>query len=199
VLYATRKLTGASPRPLLSGTLLAGAVICLLTTLTRAAGSWPLLSVMLLAFGAVMVLANITWTAVFLLALPDDVVGVRTGINSSVFQVGGSLGNSLPATMVATFGLAQYTQMLLAAGVPRLRLDEALGALNSVLDPATPDAALNPAVSERLVAGYQLAYLMAYDRVLLILAVILAIGSLLAWFGLPQERKAVYAGEEPAS
>lgn len=199
VLYGARRPIRASPRALLSGGLLAGAAICLLTTLTRAAGSWPLISVMLLAFGAVMVLANITWTAVFLLSLPNDVVGVRTGINSSVFQVGGSLGNSLPATMVATVGLAQYTQMLLAAGVPRLRIDEALGALNSVLDPATPDAALNPAVSERLVAGYQLAYLMAYDRVLLILAVILAIGSLLAWFGLPRERAAIYAAEEPAS
>lgn len=197
VLYATRRLAGSSPRAMLSGGLLAGAAICALTTLTRAAGAWPWLSILLLAFGAVMVLANVTWTAVFLQALPEDVVGVRTGINSSVFQVGGSLGNSLPATMVATFGLAQYTQMLLAAGVPRLRIDDALVALTSVLDPATPDAALNLAVSERLVAGYQLAYLMAYDRVLLIITVILLVGSLLAWFGLPQKRAAVYTGEEP--
>lgn len=197
VLFATRRLAGASPRPLLSGTLLAGAAICAVTALTGATGAWPWLLTLLLAFGATMVLANVTWTAVFLLALPEDVVGVRTGINSSVFQVGGSLGNAVPASILATIGLLQYTQMLLAAGVPRRQVDDAVAALNSLLDPSAPDAALQPGASELLLAGYQLAYQLAYERVLLIIAAVLLVGSLLAWVGLPRRAGATYAASEP--
>ncbi|NTU79928.1 MAG: hypothetical protein HGA45_11075, partial [Chloroflexales bacterium] len=66
-----------------------------------------------------------------------------------------------------------------------------------VLDPATPDAALvDPAVAARLLADYQLVYLAAYERVMLLIALVCLAGSLLAWFGLPRELKAIYLAEE---
>ncbi len=94
-------------------------------------------------------------------------------------------------------GLAEYTQLLLAAGVPAERIDATLAALDHVLDPATPDAALvDPAVAAQLLAGHQLAYLVAYEQVLLLVALVCLVGSLLAWFGLPYELKAIYLAEE---
>jgi MFS family permease len=197
VVYAGRRLRGGGARPLMSGGLLVVAAVCALTALTGAAGSWPWRSVLLLAFGAAAVLASSAWTTMFLRALPADVVGVRTGINTSVVQVGASLGASLPAALLTRRGLAEYTQLLLAAGVPAERVDAALAALDHVLDPATPDAALvDPAVAAQLLAGHQLAYLVAFEQVLLVIALICLMGSLLAWFGLPHELKAIYLAEE---
>ncbi|NTU83883.1 MAG: MFS transporter [Chloroflexales bacterium] len=186
VIVATRRLVNARPRPLLAGSILAGGVICALAAVTGAAGFYPWLGLLLLAFGAAMILANVAWTAVFLSSMPEDVVGVRTGINSSVFQLGGSLGSGIAAALLADLGVSFYERLLVAAGVPAQRLDQAVAALNSLLDPATPNAALDPAVGERLLGGYQIAYLAAYNRVLLTVAGVCLVGSLLAWFALPR-------------
>lgn len=197
ILYAGRRMQGAGARPVMTGGLLVVAAVCALTALTGASGAWPWRSVLLLAFGAAAVLANSAWTAIFLRALPQDAVGVRTGINSSALAVGASLGGSLPAALLTRIGLEQYTRLLLASGVPDERLEPALAALNRVLDPATPDAALlDPALAARLLSGYRLVYLAAYEQVLLVIALVCLIGSLLAWFGLPRELKTLYMAED---
>lgn len=197
VLYAGRRLKGVGARPVMSGSLLVVMAVCALMALTGASGSWLWRSTLLLTFGAAAVLANSAWTAIFLRALPEDAVGVRTGINSSALAIGASLGGSLPAALLTRIGLDQYTQLLLAAGVPGERLDAALAALNRVLDPATPDAVLiDPDVAARLLFGYKLVYLAAYEQVLLLIALVCLIGSLLIWFGLPRELKTLYLSED---
>ncbi|NJM05322.1 MFS transporter [Candidatus Gracilibacteria bacterium] len=193
VFYATRRLTTVRAQPLLAASLAIGALVSLLVVLTNAGASYPWLALLLLVFGAVMVIANVTWTAVFFLAMPDDVVGVRTGINSSVFQLGGTIGGSVTAALLVDIGLSFYRQLLLVGGVPGDRIPDALAALNTILDPATPSAVLDPAIAERLLAGYQLAYLMAFNRVILLIAAVCAVGSILVWYALPrlQPAKAV--------
>lgn len=189
VIYASRRLIDKDLRPLLVQSLMAGAVICVLIALTRAAGFYPLLALLLFLFGAAMVLAGTTFTFAFFISVPSDALGVRSGISSSVSRLGGSLGNSVAAGILAIYGAATYEQMLLAAGVPPERIAEALGALNIILDPSSPGAAVYPEVGSRLLAGYQVAYLASYERVLLITAAVCAIGSLLAWLALPRSKR----------
>lgn len=105
-------------------------------------------------------------------------------------QLGSSLGTAVAAGLLVQYGLASYERLLLAAGVPPERVGEALEALNRVLDPATPGAPVDPAIGERLLAGYQISYLAAYDRVLLISAGIAVAAALLAWVALPHTRRA---------
>ncbi len=189
VLYASRRLVDADPRPILIGSLLAGGVFCATIGLTRAAGFYPVLALLLFGFGAAMVLAGTVFTFAFFIAVPSDALGVRTGINSSVRQLGGGIGNAMAAGLLAIYGTAIYQRMLLIAGVPSERIDEAMGALNIMLDPTSPGAAAFPDVGARLLAGYQVAYLAAYERVLLITALVCVIGALIAWVALPHRRE----------
>jgi hypothetical protein len=128
--------------------------------------------------------------------MPKEVVGVRTGINSSVTQAGGALGGALTTSLLVIFGLADYQLRLLAAGVERARLDSALTALNTILNPATPDPDLDPAVRDQLIAGYQLTYLAAYERVLLLVAAICLLGAVVVWWGLPHNARAAQLRNE---
>lgn len=190
VLYATRRMTDADPRPVLVLSLLAGAASAAAIALTRAAGFYPWLGLLLFVFGAAMVLAGTVFTFAFFISMPDDALGVRTGINSSVRQLGGSLGNAVATGLLATYGLATYQRLLQSAGVPPERVNEALAALNNILDPTSPGAAVYPEIGERLLAGYELSYLVAYERVLLIAAAVCLGGALLAWIALPRSQQA---------
>ncbi len=194
LLVATRRIQHANPRPLLVLSLLTAAGICAVTGLTRAAGFYPWLAVLLFLFGGATMLAGTVFTFAFFIAVPGDALGVRTGMNSSARQLGGALGNAVPAGLLVVYGSAAYERLLTAAGVPPEQMSAALGALNAMLDPASPGAALYPEIGERLLAGYQIAYLAAYERVLLISAVICLAGAVLAWAGLPRPRPALGQG-----
>ena len=80
-----------------------------------------------------------------------------------------------------------------AAGVESAQTDAALDTLNTILNPALSDTMIDPSVRERLLAGYQLTFLAAYDRVLLIVAVICIAASVVVWFGLPPKERAAPA------
>jgi MFS transporter, DHA2 family, multidrug resistance protein len=196
-LYATRRLVGAEPRLLMALGVLIGGAACGITAITRAVDFYPLLAALLLVFGASMVLATTTWTALFLTAVPDGVVGVRTGINSAVFQMGGILGSLVPAALLVQYGLATFERLLLSAGVVEEQIEDALAALNTLLDPAQQELGPPAEIGARLLANYQIAYLDAYSRVLLIVMLVCLAGAALAWFGLPRLRGRV--GESTSS
>lgn len=184
-LYTASRLVAAEPRRQLALAILGVGVACAVTALTRAA-FYPLLALLLFAFGAAMVLATITWTAAFLTAMPDDVVGVRTGINSAVFQMGAILGSLACGALLVQYGSAIYERLLTSAGVAEDRIDRALAALNTLIDPAVAATELSTDIAGRLLAGYEIAYLDAFSRVLLIVALVCALSAALAWFGLPR-------------
>lgn len=188
--YATRRLVAVEPKLLMASGILVGGAVCAITALTRVSGYYPSLALLLTAFGASMVLATITWTATFLTAVPEDVVGVRTGISSSVFQMGGIFGNIIPGALLVQLGVAAYDRLLESAGVPPERSAEALAALNSLLDPTVLELGMPPDIASRLIAGYEIAYLDAFGGVMLLLALVCAAGAALVWFGFARLRAA---------
>ena len=85
---------------------------------------------------------------------------------------------TVASALLATIGLSSYAQWLQAQGVPRTQMDEALGALNALLDPNTPDpTTLDPTIAQQLVAGYDLIYIASFERVLLIIAAVCFVGA----------------------
>lgn len=188
IVLAVPRLYTLEPRLVMSVCLLTMSAVIAVTALTRAPGFYPWLAVLLATIAAANIGAVTAWTLVFFAYVPQDYIGVRTGINSSVFSAGGAIATALTSGLLVAIGMADYSLRLLAAGVPPDQLYDALGALNQVLNPALPEPDLDPALLDRLVAGYQLTFLVAFERVLLIVAAFALGGSLAAWFGLPGAR-----------
>ena len=196
-LYSIRRLVYLPARTVMSGGLLAIGIVIALAVLTRAAGFYPWLGLLLVVLGAANVAAGTAWTSLFFTLVPKDAIGMRTGMNSSIIQAGGAIGGALTSSLLVSFGLADLLRRLAAAGVDSSETEAALSALNTILDPATSDAGIDPSIRDRLAAGYQLTFLAAYDRVLLIVAVICLAGAVVVWFGLPpKERDARTLAEE---
>jgi MFS family permease len=181
----TRNLEGVRVRTTLALGLAAAGIVAALTALTQAASVYPWLAVLLLAFGAAVIACNTAWTFAFLNAIDDRTIGVRTGISSAVFQLGSVAGGTVAGALVAAIGLTEAAQRLRAQGAPSAELDEALAALNVLLDAATTDpTALDSAFAQRLMAVYRGLYIASYEQVLLIIAAVCLIGGAAAWFSL---------------
>jgi MFS family permease len=192
LVYGQRHLAGVKLRALLSGSLAVIGGICAATAISLPISSYFWLAVLLAFFGAASIVANTAWNGVFLLHIPNDLAGVRTGISTSITQIGSAVGIALTSDMLLQVGRADYAGRLLAAGVPARWIGAALDALNAILNPASPDAAaIDPIIAARLLAGYQLSYALAEERVLLVVAGICLCGSLVAWFGLGRQKRAV--------
>ena len=189
-LYGVRRLMHLRAGTIMSGSLLAIVIVIGLAVLTRAAGFYPWLALLLAVVGAANVAAGTAWTSVFFSLVPKDAIGVRTGISSSVTQSGGAIAGALTGSLLVSFGLADFVRRLVAAGVDSAQTDAAMDALNMILNPATAEPAIDPIIRDQLLAGYQLTFLAASDRVLLIVAVIAIVGSLVVWFGLPLKERA---------
>jgi MFS family permease len=189
-LYGTRSLGDVRAYIVMSGSLLIIGALTAVTVLTRAVAFYPWLGLLLAVLGGANVAASTAWTSVFFSLVPKDALGIRSGINSSVSQAGGALGVALTSSLLLSVGIANYRLILVAAGAEPTQIERALAALNTILDPATPDPDLDPSIRARLIAGYQLAYLSANDRVLLFVALICLVGALVAWFGLPHRERA---------
>lgn len=192
-LYGMRRLVYLRARLVMSAALAAFCAVIVLAVLTRAAGFYPWLALLLAAVGAANVAANTAWTSIFFTLVPRDAVGVRTGINSSVSQAGGAIGGALTGGLLVSFGLADLLRRLVAAGVESTQIDAALGALNAILTSPPAESTIDPSLSQRLLAGYQLTFLAAYDRVLLIVASITMLGCVVVWFGLPAKERSAPA------
>lgn len=188
-LFGASRLMYLQARTVMSGGLLALSAVITLTMTTQAAAFYPLLALLLTAFGAANLASVTAWTSLFFSVMPKDTIGVRTGISSSVFQSGGAIGGALTAGLLVIFGLTNYEARLLEAGVDPVQIDGALAVLNTVLNLAMADAGIDPAISEKLIEGYHLAYLAAYDQVLLIVAAICLVGAAVMWFGLPEKNR----------
>ena len=189
VLAGVPRLVHVRARSVMSGALLAMSVVIMLTLWTQAAALYPWLALLLAGFGAANVAANTAWTAVFFRLVPKDAIGVRSGINSSVAQAGASIGTALSAALLASFGVVEFLRQLVVAGNDRAQRDGALAMLNSLLDPLGDAMPLEPGLGGPLIAAYKVAYVAAFDRVLLIVAAISVLGCGVVWFGLPHKER----------
>ena len=143
----TRRLEGLRVRLTLALGLAVAGIVSALTALTQAAEVYPWLAVLLLLFGAAMIVCNTAWTFLFLTSIDDRMIGVRTGINGALFELGGVAGGTVAGALLAAIGLAEAGSRLRTQGASPSELDAALSTLNVLLKAATTDpTALEPAV-----------------------------------------------------
>jgi MFS family permease len=158
---------------------------CLATWLLFGAGSYLALALVMASFGIGSTMASSAWTASYLGAMSGELIGVRTGMNTAIGRTGDVVGMTLTTALLATVGSGDYLQRLRSEGVTEERIQRANEALNSLLHPATVAAVTtDPRIAEYLLAGYRLSYLVAFERVMLVLTVISLLASALAWVGL---------------
>jgi MFS family permease len=178
VVVGTRRLEGLRVRPTLAIGLAVIGLVCALSALTHAAGTYPWLAVLLFVFGAAMIACNTAWTFAFLHAIDERMIGVRTGINSAMLQLGAVAGGTVASALLATLGLAEAARLLRERGISPAELDAVLASLNALLSAATTDpTALDSAAAQQLIAAYRLVYVASYERVLLVIAAVCFVGS----------------------
>lgn len=155
---------------------------CLGTWFLFGSRNYLFLAVLLLATGIGSTMADSAWTSTFLRSVPGALIGARTGMNSAIKRTGDLIGTTLTSALLATAGSSDYVRRLLSEGVGEERLEQAREALDRLLDPATVAAAAgDPAIVDLLLSEYRLSYAAAYERVMLVLALICLLASLLAW------------------
>jgi MFS family permease len=178
----TRRLEGLPVRSTLALGLTTAGVISAVTAVTHAAGTYPWLAVLLFSFGMAMIACNTAWTFVFLSSIDDRMIGVRTGINGALFELGSVAGGTVAGALLAAIGLAEGARRLRERGAPPAELESALASLNALFDAATTDpTALESAFAQSLMAAYRLVYIASYEQVLLIIAAVCLIGGAAAW------------------
>lgn len=186
-----QRLTRMRLRVVMAGGLAAVSVFCVATGLTFGASSYLVVAALMAGFAIAATAASTAWTGVFLHSVPGELIGVRTGINGAISRIGSAIALALTSYLLASSGQEDYTRRLLAAGVPLDRLEEAIAALNIVLDPATSSEVVDPDIALRLVAGYQLSYIQAFQWVMLVAAGICLVGSAVIWLAMrPQDEQA---------
>ncbi len=181
-LVGTRRLEGVRVRLSLALGLAAAGVVSALTALTQATGVYPWLAVLLLAFGAAMIVCNTAWTFIFLTSIDDRMIGVRTGISSALFELGSVAGGTVAGGLLAVIGLTEGARWLREQGASPNELDAALASLDLLLDAATTDStALDSVAAQQLMSVYRVVYIASYEQVLFIIAAVCLIGSAAAW------------------
>jgi hypothetical protein len=181
-LVGTRRLEGVRVRLSLALGLAAAGVVSALTALTQATGVYPWLAVLLLAFGAAMIVCNTAWTFIFLTSIDDRMIGVRTGISSALFELGSVAGGTVAGGLLAVIGLTEGARWLREQGASPNDLDAALASLDLLLDAATTDStALDSVAAQQLMSVYRVVYIASYEQVLFIIAAVCLIGSAAAW------------------
>jgi MFS transporter, DHA2 family, methylenomycin A resistance protein len=168
------------------------ALSCLAIWLLFGTRSYLVLAVPMLAFGVGSTMANSAWTARYLRSVSGELIGARTGMNTAISRTGDIVGTALTSALLAMIGTRDYIGRLREEGLAEDRVRQAADALNGLLDPATVNtAAVDPVITGYLLAGYRLSYTLAFERVMLVLALISLLASALAWLALQPSDKAV--------
>jgi len=191
-IWATRSATQVEGRRVIGGGLGIMALSMVATSLVRTdTVYWWLVPPMIL-FGCGFLAAQTAWTAAFMSAMPDAVVGASAGVTKATMATGAALAGVVLSTVVLLVGQADLIQRSTTQELSPRELAAAVVALNVAL---SADAALTvslpPEVDPALLAAYFESYTVGFSAAMLTGAALCLGAAALAWFVLPRRKSNV--------
>jgi DHA2 family multidrug resistance protein-like MFS transporter len=185
--WATRSAPQLEARRVIGGGLAAMAVGMAATSLVRTnTPYWWFVPPMIL-FGSGFLAAQTSWTAAFMSAMPDAVVGASAGVTKATMATGAALAGIVLSTVVLIVGEADLIQRVTAQDLSPRQLAAAVVALHAAL---SVDAALHITLPAELDPAFVAAYLDSYTvgfSAAMVAGAALCLGAAaLAWFVLPR-------------
>jgi predicted MFS family arabinose efflux permease len=136
-------------------------------------------------FGLGFNMANTCVLDTILSLVARDLSGAAAGVNEAVGRIGGAIGPIFTGTLLLRYGGLPLLNQLKAAGLTNAQLMQARSALNAILQ-NTPPPNVAPALVQRLVAGYQAAYVMGLHYTILVVAAVCLVSAVFVYFIMPQ-------------
>jgi MFS transporter, DHA2 family, multidrug resistance protein len=185
--WAMRASQTMQPRRLIGGGLGVMALSMAATSFVRPDTSYWWLVPPLVLFGTGYLAAQTAWTAAFMSAMPDAVVGASAGVTKATMATGASLAGVLLSSIVLFVGQADLIQALTTQELTPAQVAAAVVALNTAL---AADAALNlavpPGFDQALMVAYLDAYTVGFSASMWTGAALCLAAAALAWFVLPR-------------
>jgi len=149
------------------------------------AGFWAYL-VPLVLLGGGQSIANIPRMSAVLATAPPELAGAASATNNASIQLGNSLGIAVMGALFQGFARKAYFSDLTALGLGTAEIEKSVQVLSAWLKANTGDVAAQFGITVRqlegVISNYQNAYTSGVAQVLLIGAVVAAVGAVLAWF-----------------
>jgi MFS family permease len=149
-----------------------------------AAGFWVYLVPMILLGGGFSI-ANVPRMSAVLATAPPELAGAASATNNASSQLGGSLGIAVMGALFQGFARNAYTRDLTALGLGTAEIERSVEVLSAWLKANAGDVAAQFGITvqtlEGVISEYQSAYTSGVAQVLLIGAVVVAVGAVLAW------------------
>jgi MFS family permease len=185
--WAMRASQTMQARRLIGGGLGVMALSMAATSFVRPDTSYWWLVPPLVLFGTGYLAAQTAWTAAFMSAMPDAVVGASAGVTKATMATGASLAGVLLSSIVLFVGQADLIQALTTQELTPAQVAAAVVALNTAL---AADAALNlavpPGFDQALMVAYLDAYTVGFSASMWTGAALCLAAAALAWFVLPR-------------
>jgi MFS family permease len=165
------------------GTMVVGFLA--LATMSTSSPYWSVgLGLLLSAVGYGLI--NPLRVAVLMSSASDDMAGAASGANSAGVEFGTSLGLALSTTLSVAFGVGAFRNLLSQAGLTAEESQQAINALRGAMTDSL--STHNPTVSqpalEQLLEVARQAYATGMAQTMLIVALLLVLAGLIAWFGM---------------
>jgi MFS family permease len=185
--------------------LLAMGTAMLLTALARPGLPYLLLVPGMALFGIGFLLASTAWTYFFFSALPQDLIGVSTGINRAAVLVGSTLAIVILNNVLQFSGLTDFHRRIAALDLTAQQQAQALDALNATLQlgVTASDTTQTPEVIAQLalLSAYRESYSVGISSALVTAGILCLLCSVVTWFWLSRSTEAaalIEPDEQPA-
>ncbi len=135
-------------------------------------------------------IASSAWSNAFLNVIPKDLVGINVGMSRAAGAAGSTIGGLLLSAILISVGQRTLEQRALAQGLSPDRLNEAMLALNAVLQREEPMLPVEletippKLISAVLMSNYREAYMSGLAAGWMLVGVIYFAIVLVIWFGL---------------
>jgi hypothetical protein len=177
-------------RRLIGGGLGVMAISMAATSLVQTETSYWWFVPPMVVFGAGFMAAQTAWTAAFMTAMPDAVVGASAGVTKATMATGAALAGVVLSTVVVIVGQADLIQRLTAQHLSPAQLAAAVVALNAALAAGAASGVTLPAeLDPALLAAYLDSYTVGFGPLMLVAAALCP--AALAWCVLPKSRSIV--------
>jgi MFS family permease len=154
---------------------------------------WTLLLPMLL-LGAGFSVANVPRLNEMLGSAPPALAGIASATNTAMLQLGNAMGIAVTIALATLFGRNAYHRELVKNGLTPEQMQQANELFNQLVRGKASSIASQYEIAhsnlEELVGDYQHALTIGISHLFLVMAIVLKLAAILAWFGLRAQRRA---------